>query len=144
MIINKRQALFDSVTPPTLKRIENPDISGFDGIFHSMVRALRKKYTDESFIHFEDCVKQTVSFLKSSGATPKQFWTIKLWSKFVKMPPKLEAINISLGSMLINHHYPKMAKAMSEGQIYSHYHLTLIKEAVLYTMEFFVKEGLIE
>lgn len=144
MILDKRQAMFETITPPALKRINNPDILGFESIMKALVEALKKKYNYGEFKHFEDCIEQTISFLKSCGAKQKKINNIELWTKFVKLSPQLEAINISLGTALINHHCPEMAKAMSEGQIYSHYHLTLVKESALYTMEYFFKEGLIE
>lgn len=144
MILDKRQAKFNTITPPSLARIKDPDILGFESIMKALVAEFNKKYSHGEFKHFEDCVEQTISFLKSCGAKTKEVQDIELWEELIDLTPKFEAINISLGTALIKHHYPKMAKAMSEGQIYSHYHLTLVKEAVLYTMEYFFKEGLIE
>ena len=59
------------------------------------------------------------------------------------MPPFYEGINVQLKSMLIKHHFPRMAEAMNKGAVYSHYSLTEVGEAVLYTIEYFQKNELL-
>lgn len=99
---------------------------------------------DQERSMFKDCIEQTITFLKHIHAIKpaKKIKSIKLWKDAVKMSPFYEGVNLQLKSMLIQHHFPRMAEAINKGAIYSHYSLTEIGEAVLYTMEYLQKEEL--
>ena len=84
----------------------------------------------------------TIGAIKGTDDKRELIEEIELWKDFVKLEPVYEGIGIQLNTMLIKHHFPKMFEEMSKGHVYSHYSLTMIKEAVLYTMEYLEKNKL--
>jgi hypothetical protein len=149
MIIGSRQTKFDALDVPEIKRWET-NIK-FDRYFESLkkelLKALSKKFTHGSKVLFEDSIKQTLNFLITVGALKdfnKIVSKIELWKEFIQLEPLYEGIALQLKTMLIKHHFPNMYKEMSKGQAYSHDSLTMIKEAVLYTMEYLQKDKMLK
>lgn len=162
MILGARQIEFGTAQVPEIRRATKVDVKGYESIVEAFTEALMMKMSNhyrnkESLRNqtygeiiksekdmFKDCIEQTITFLKQihSIKPARRIKTIKLWKDAVKMPPFYEGINVQLKSMLIDHHFPEMAEAMNRGAVYSHYSLTEIGEAVLYTMEYFQKKGL--
>lgn len=162
MILGNRQIEFGTALVPEIQRATKVDIKGYESIVEAFTEALMNKmsnyYRDEEFRNkpiykeiikteramFKDCIAQTITFLKYIHAIKpaRKIKKMKLWKEAIKMSPFYEGINLQLKSMLIKHHFPRMADAMNKGAVYSHYSLTEIGEAVLYTMEYFQKKGL--
>lgn len=145
-IIGRRQAKLDCAGIPTVERGQKVDIRSYTSIRQALTESIYKKneYQYQSKDILVDCLNQTIHILKKHGASSKTVKNIILWEKWVKMTPELEALNVGISSMLIKHHYPKMASEIAKGHVYSHTCLTGVNEAVLYCMEYFYKEGLIK
>lgn len=164
MLLTTRMIKFAVATVPPIKRVENPNIKGFEDFSNKLVQAMMDKlstYHKEENIEkydfmrkcqnrekemFTDCVNQTISFLKSIRALKGDSVTIldnkfELWKNAYQMSPFYEGINAELHSAMVEYHYPRIAEELAKGRCYSHWGLTQIKEAVLYTMEFFQKSN---
>lgn len=162
MILGKRQTKFDCASVPEIQYQEKTDVSGYESIVKVFEEALMKRlcyqypeeFKEEMYQKliqkeremYNDCLSQTINFLKSIDALKpaNKISKIELWRKAVKMTPFYEGVNVQLKSMLIKHHYPEMYEAMSRGAVYSHQSLTNLGEAVLYLMEYFAKKGLLK
>lgn len=160
MIIGTRQAFIGCASVPEIKHQDKTDIKGYETIVKVFEEALMlkqcyyyehkefrkekiyKEIIDRDRKMYNDCLRQTIHFLKSIKAlkNTKKIKSIKLWQKAVKMQPFYEGINGQLKTTLIKQHCPEMHKAISKGACYSHQTLTDIGEAVLYVMEYFTKE----
>lgn len=162
MIINKRQISIDCANVPSITYQKEINIKGYEIIKDVFVEAFMKKifyhykYVNEKTYQdiinkdrerFNDCVEQTITFLKSIKALkskPENIKEIKLWQKAIKMQPFYEGISSQLKTTLIRHHCPFMYNAIvNEKKCYSHQTLTDIGEAVLYIMEYFTKKNLL-
>lgn len=162
MLVGTRQAKIGCAQVPPIERCEEPNIEGYESIRDVFTEALTNKichyvkekdkcdWMVEAIEHdknmFRDCVEQTIHFLKSISALKpaKEIESINLWMDAVPMHPFYEGVNAQLKSMLIKHYFPKPSAAMDKGATYAFQPLTDISEAVLYTMEYFQKEGLLE
>jgi hypothetical protein len=162
MYISKRQATIPYVNVPPIK-FAVKDVKGYGKLIDAFTKALFDKMgtyrkeegkiqrymeeqNDREHKIFKDCFEQTVTFLKHIHALkplPKTEIKLKLWKDAVAMHPFYEGINGELKTMLIHHHYPSMAAEIDTGHIYDHYGLTQVGEAVLYLMEYFQKEKLL-
>lgn len=152
MILGNRQSHYGAVQVPEIDAY--PSKIEFSGkwlsIRNALIKSLSAKYILDEYGNvtaIEDCVSQTLNFLIVLGATndpEKQVDKIELWKEFVKMTPIYEGINIQLGTMMIKKHYPTMYENISKGQVYSHWNLTVVKECVLYTMEYLEKNKLLK
>jgi len=149
MILDSRQIKFDVMSVPDIEMwtTEIKFNKYFEILRKELLKALIKKFKYGSEVLFDDSIKQTLNFLTIIGALndfDKVVSEIELWKEFIPLEPVYEGIAIQLKTMLIKHHFPKMYKEMSKGHIYSHYSLTMIKEAVIYTMEFLKKMELLK
>lgn len=148
MILDARQAKIDAVQVPEINRFpgEIKLSPKWISIQQALVKALCERYSGQTFI-INDCVSQTLNFLITLGATNEleiEVKKINLWKKWVALEPISEGICIQLKSAMIKHHYTKMHKAMSDGHVYSHWGLTIVKECVLYTLEYLKKNHLLK
>lgn len=163
MIIGARQISFSCANVPPIQHQDNTDIDGYEDVISVFEEALMQKqcyyYKHKEFRKeklyqvvigqerkmYNDCLRQTVNFLKSIKALKgaKKINQIELWHKSIPMQPFYEGINAQLKSMLIKFHCPSMHAAISKGAVYSHQTLTDIGESVSYLMEYFTKEGLL-
>jgi len=150
MILDSRQTKFGVIPVPDIERyttkIEFDKY--FESLRKSMLESLINKFHYESTHFFDDSIEQTLNFLLVIGALKelpadiKLVEEIDLWKEYIRLEPVYEGIAIQLKTMLIKHHFPKMYEDMSKGHVYSHYSLTMIGEAVLYTMEYLQKNNL--
>lgn len=69
---------------------------------------------------------------------------IELWSKKIEIGKQLEEIERNLSSAIMNKMYPAMCAEMKEGAVMSHYGLTTINESVRYTLEYLIKNKILE
>ena len=152
MILDSRQIKFDVMLVPNIERWTTLEIEFnyyFESLREKLLEVLLKKYKHVDETLFNDSIKQTLNFLLLMGALkelPGDIELVKeieLWKEFVELEPVYEGITIQLKTMLIKHHFPSMYKEMSKGHVYSHYSLTMIKEAVLYTIEYLQKNKLL-
>jgi hypothetical protein len=149
MLIGNRQMHFGCAQVPVISRIPKPMVNfskDVTGLKDELTKALAERY-HEFLETIDDSVSQTLAFMITMGATTdiaKPTKKIILWKKFVDLSPIYEGIAAQLTSMLTKHHCPKMYEEMSKGHVYSHYKLTVMKEAVLYTMEYLAKENLLQ
>lgn len=164
--IGGRQVEFGCASVPPITP-QKKNVKGFETVVDVFSEALmkrmchdydssekdRKKYPfiqkgiDEKRKLFVNCIEHTISFLRHIHALKIDNLNLNriiLWKEGHKMPPFYEGITVSLQSMLIEYHYPRMAMAMHKGATYGHYGLTQVNEAVLYIMEFFWIEKLLE
>jgi len=147
MMLSNRQTSIGCARVPTIIRIPDSMVEfnkEHDKFRKLMIEALSKRFK-EYHETIADCVSQSLAFLCSMGATKDmdKIKEIKLWKKFVDMSPIYEGIAVQLTTMLTKHHCPQMYEQMNKGHVYSHYKLTVIKETVLYVMEYFAKENLL-
>lgn len=165
MLIDKRQVNIGCANIPEISHDKKPDIKGYEKFKDVMFKPLYKKMAmskwDKKTLKeypsfkegmnkeknlYEDCLIQTISFLKKINAieSVKDVDRIILWKKWIPMKPFYEAVNGQLKTMLVKKHHPRMYKAISGGAVYSHQSLTNIGEIVLYTMEYFEKYKLLK
>lgn len=149
MILDTRQTKFGAVNIPEIAIFptEIRFTPKWLSIKNALVDALSKQYRSEDLTIMNDCVAQTLNFLIILGATnepEKEIKKITLWKDWIQLTPIYEGINIQLKTMLIKQHYPFMYSEISKGQVYSHWGLTIIKECVLYTLEYLEKNQLLK
>lgn len=152
MILDSRQTKFDVISVPEIERFTTKiEFNGyFERLGNELLKALNKKFHCEFIDNFNDSINQTLNFLIVIGAlkelddTKGLIKEIELWKEFIQLEPVYEGIAIQLKTMLIKHHFPKMYEDMSKGHVYSHYSLTMVKEAVIYTMEYLQKNNLLK
>ncbi len=149
MILDSRQTKFGVMSVPDIERWKTniKFNKHLESLRKKLLKALVKKFVYGSKPLFEDSIKQTLNFLDVIG-TLKDFDKIvneiELWKEFIPLEPIYEGIAIQLKTMLIKHHFPNMYNEMSKGKVYSHNSLTMIKEAVLYTMEYLQKNKILK
>lgn len=155
MFLGQRQMKFGTASVPAIKYFEKVDIKGYENIIDTFVIALVDKIGTKEYKHignetqeekkFRSCFEQTITFLRSINALKpaKEMKELKLWKDTINLEPFYEGVAAQLKTMLIGHHYPSMAKAISEGRVYIHWGLTQISEAVVYLMEYLKKEDLL-
>ena len=167
MILGQRQAKIGCALHSEIERAIVIDIEGYESIKKIFIEAFMKKMCHEyttatkadlkefTYIQklidrdrklYEDCIEQTITYLKKNKLLKQceEIKSIELWKDIVEMSPYYEAVNVQLKSMLIKYHCPHMYAEMNKGHVYSHQILTNIGEAVLYIMEYFYKEELLE
>ncbi len=150
MILGSRQAKFDVISVPIIERWTTKIEFGkpFESLREKLLEALINKFHYESTHIFDDSIEQTLNFLIVIGALKELPYDIglveeiDLWKDFIQLEPVYEGIAIQLKTMLIKHHFPRMYEQISKGHVYSHYSLTMIGEAVIYTMEYLQKNNL--
>lgn len=150
MILDSRQTKFDVISVPDIERFSTKIefAKYFESLRKELLKSLNNKFHCEFADNFNDSIEQTLNFLLVIGALKEPPADIKLveeidlWKEYIQLEPIYEGIAIQLKTMLIKHHFPHMYKEMSKGHVYSHYSLTMIGEAVLYTIEYLQKNNL--
>jgi len=165
-IITSRQIRFGTASVPQIEYDDAPNISGYDSIpkvlgvaiyekigtsrlipvIDEQVKKICEEYIIKEKKQYEDCIIQTINYLKKIKAVKPMTWELKtlhLWKSFIDLGPFYEGIASELSSMLIKKHYPRMSSEMAKGAIMSHQGLTNINECITYTMEYFLKEQLL-
>lgn len=164
MILGQRQAKYGCAQLPPIPFNNKPNIDGFETFASAFSTALWKRMShnlhwDKEFLEkphiaeaienekkrFIICVEQTISFLKSIDAIKPVgiIHAIKLWKEGYQMPPFYEGINGQLGSTMLKKLCPDTYKEMDKGAVYASANVSNITESVLYVMEYFQKEKLL-
>ena len=157
LVVGKRESMFEVGKVPEIDITEDvymTKIWDYHFIYDTIVPSMRRKlcrhdsYDNIRIKNIAIAVAQTLNYLIENKLVkkPEKEPTIRfisLWKDRVELGEKFEGIRLALKNALFKYLYPEVYEKILGGAMWDSLNLTVVGEAVEYTMEYLHKQGLL-